>query len=72
MLTQVELHKRFDHHPPSSEAVGVSHGLVRQIMREATSAILQNIPADSREASVFVTKMEEAMFWANAAIARNQ
>ena len=45
--------------------------MVRQMLRGVTQTILDKIP-DSRETSLFVTKMEEAMFWANAAVARNQ
>ncbi len=71
-LTPEELAKRFAFHAPRNVSVKLSHETVRSLVLQCTTTVLQQIPADSREASVFVTKMEEAMFWANAAIARNQ
>lgn len=72
-LTQGERHdldNRFNHHPPPSSDVAATYEANRRTLREATKETLQRIPYPSREASVFITKMEEAMFWANAAVAR--
>ena len=65
-----DLDMRFNHHAPPNEAVAGLHGLVRQTLREAAASVLSCTPA-GREQAVFLTKLEEAMFWANAAIARN-
>jgi len=42
---------------------------VREAMRAAAVAVAQAAP-EGREQSLALTKLEEAMFWANAAIAR--
>jgi hypothetical protein len=43
---------------------------VRRILLTATEDLVDLMPP-GREASLAATKMEEAMFWANAAIARH-
>lgn len=69
-----ELAKRFTYHAPD-DVKRRAHERVREGLMLATDTVLtvlrETIGNDSaREAAVFVTKMEEAMFWANAAIAR--
>jgi hypothetical protein len=65
------LHHRFAYHPPSSEQVKSNHERVRGACLLLATSLEQLIP-DGREKSLAMTKVEEAMFWANAAIARNQ
>ena len=60
--------KNFSHHVVS-EAKGVLLGEVRANLRLAAKLILIHVPA-GREQSLAITKLEEAMFWANAGIAR--
>lgn len=69
-VSEREIDHRFNFHPATHEAVQRDHEFVRTKMRITTQLVNQVIPA-GREASLFITKMEEAMFWANAAIARN-
>lgn len=63
---------RFKHHPPKSEDVIDRH----QAARQAADSFFKVIEAvswgNSREKSIAITKVEEAMFWLNAEIARNQ
>ena len=63
--------KCFDHHPPSSDAVALQHEEVRENCRDLAQYLQDNLPV-SREKSLALTNLEQAMFWANAAIARNQ
>lgn len=63
-----ELAKRFQSHPMTSEQL-VKSASVRSEMVDAAVAVIQNCP-NSRERALAVTKLEEACFWANAAIAR--
>ena len=44
---------------------------IREKAKEFAYLITEKCP-DSREKSVAMTKLEEVMFWANAAIARNE
>lgn len=46
------------------------YGIVRNQAKELAITI-NNIAPDSREKSLALTKLEEAVFWCNAAIARN-
>mgnify|MGYP001613672253 CR=1 FL=1 len=63
---------RFKHHPPQSDATIDKH----QAARVAADSFFNTIEAvaslSSREKSLAITKVEEAMFWLNADIARNQ
>ena len=66
-----DMEHRFGYHPPSSEEIVHQHQLVRQEMLLAAD-LFENMLPDGREKSLAITKLEEAMFWANAAIARSQ
>lgn len=63
---------RFKHHAPKGQSTIDRH----QAAREAANAFFDAIESlswgNSREKSLAVTKVEEAMFWLNAEIARNQ
>lgn len=58
----------FGYHKPDAEG---SRKIQRHrdMLADLCLEILQDIP-EGREASVFKTKLEEAMFWASAAVAR--
>lgn len=65
-----DLANRFSYHPPKDDFARNSHEQVRSELLNLVERIAAFIP-EGRESALFVTKMEEAMFWANAAIARN-
>lgn len=59
----------FSHHAPDADDI-TCHEAVREAARQMTVRVLQVAPT-GRERSLALTKIEEAMFWANAAIARD-
>ena len=68
-IGQKEMASRFDHHPPDDSRV-VLHQRVRDAARDFAEVVEAECPT-GREQSLALTKIEEAMFWANAAVARN-
>lgn len=60
---------RFAYHAPNEQA-RTYHEKVRAILGTCASALAQLTP-QGREQSLMLTHLEEAMFWANAGIARN-
>lgn len=61
--------KRFKYHKPQGSQEGI-YQTIRSNAQQFTSVIEQLVP-DSREKALALTKIEEAMMWANAAVARN-
>lgn len=70
-MDSVELKNRFDYHAPKDDDVRRAHENVRESCG-GMARIFNEILPDGREKSTAISKLEEAMFWANAAIARNQ
>ena len=68
-MDRVDLDNRFTYHPASAEQ-GVLYSEIRDLAR-GLSYHLNKVCPDSRELSTAITKLEETVFWANAAIARN-
>lgn len=64
-----DLANRFTYHPPTP-VKALQHENVRAVLLSAAQELSANLPA-GREKSLVITHLEEAMFWANAAIARN-
>ena len=64
-----DLDNRFAYHPPKNENTAQTHGLIRDNCRGLAAMLDAHCP-DSRELSLAITKLEEVMYWANAAIAR--
>jgi hypothetical protein len=62
----------FDYHAPSSDEVRARHERARAALKRAAVEVLDLTGSPSREQSLAITKLEEAMFWTNAAIARQQ
>jgi hypothetical protein len=63
---------RVKHHPPKDEETIRRHQGAREAADAFLSAISEFGWGSSRETSLAQTKVEEAMFWLNADIARNQ
>lgn len=68
-MVEGDLENRFDYHPPKDETVAATHAEVRQVLYIAACEIDRLVP-DGREKSLAITNLEQAMFWANGAIAR--
>lgn len=64
-----QLENNFRYHAPSPEQVQTYHEL-REKAKELAYFLTENCPA-SRELSLAMTNLEQAVFWANASIARN-
>lgn len=64
-----ELANRFRFHPASTEQRRRDHEEVRSLVGTVAQDLNDLLP-DGREKSLVMTHLEEAMFWANAAIAR--
>jgi len=70
MVTYDEIEKRFTYHAPK-EGQPKKYQDIRQAAKSLAYLICEFCP-DSRERSLALTKLEEAVMWANAAIARNE
>lgn len=70
-LTTDQLRHRFRFHPATSQDRQDRHQRVRDACLNASEELVKATGAASREQSLAITKLEEAMFWANAAIARD-
>lgn len=66
-----DIENRFAYHKPSSETVANTHSEMREKCRTLAHHMNNNCPP-GKELSLAITKLEEAMMWANAAIARHQ
>lgn len=69
-LHQEDLDKRFRYHAPKNGQAD-RYVLIRDKAKELADLINDECPK-SREASTAFTKLEEAVMWANASIARNE
>lgn len=69
LMDAKDITNRFTYHPPRTEARRVAHEWVRDQFEELAHLINAKVP-DGREKSLAITKLEEAMFWSNAGIAR--
>ncbi len=65
-----DLRNRFDYHTPSTEGIKLLHEAIRNNLLDLAAQLNRALP-DCREKSLAITKLEEAMFWANAAVARH-
>ena len=69
-IADEDLENRFEYHAPQTTTRSMAHQGVRMLLKDAAIQINHNVP-DGREKSLCMTKLEEAMFWANAALARD-
>jgi hypothetical protein len=63
-----ELEHQYRYHPPSGERVK-QHERLRAEFLEVAKVVAYVVPA-GREQALALTKLEEALFWANAGVAR--
>lgn len=70
-MTRDELERRFTYRPPTEPKIRSAHEAAREIVTTAARA-LNGITPDCREQSLMMTALEESLFWANAAIARQK
>lgn len=65
-----ELEKRFTYHPPKPDQIE-RYGEIRSTAKAFATLIADRTPP-SREQALALTKLDEVVMWANAAIARNE
>ena len=70
MIDEHDLENRFMHHPPRDDAQAKKYEDNRKVFLKLAKFVVNRTP-ESREQSLAITRLEEAMFYANAAIARH-
>ena len=65
-----ELDIRFTYHTPK-EGQLARYEMIRDLGKVMATAVVEHCP-DSRERSLALTKIDEVVMWANAAIARRE
>jgi hypothetical protein len=69
-MDQADLENRFTYHTPKDDQAKRYPAIRAQVHGAAT--LINELCPESREKSLAITHLEEAVFWANAAIARNE
>lgn len=64
-----DIDNRFNYHPPKNADRVQAHEVVRDACHQV-ALLFNTLLPEGREKSTAVTKLEEAMFWGNAAVAR--
>lgn len=71
MFPKAEIIERnFTYHAPKGDQK-LKYEIIREAGKEFAQLVFNACP-DSRELSLSITKIEEAVMWANAAVARNE
>jgi hypothetical protein len=70
MITKETIENSFTYHPPVGSQQN-RYVLLRDQAKALAMTIIENTPS-SREQSTAITKLEEAIMWANKAIACNE
>ena len=65
-----ELEHRFTYHVPRTDQVP-KYGMIRDTGLDVAQLLVELCP-DNRELALALTKLDEVVFWANAAIARGE
>jgi hypothetical protein len=68
-MATADLKNRFTYHPPEGNQASIYEKLRFNGLNLAE--MIDELAPDSREKSLAITKLEEAIMWANASIARN-
>lgn len=68
--TTDKIENNFTYHSPNPEQAE-RYVLIRDLIKSLAYNIVNHTP-ESREQALAITNLEQAMFWANAAIARNE
>ena len=71
MVQQKNFDRDYELHPPRNDAEAQAHVDIREVCRKHAELLDKLVPP-GRERSVMHTKLEEAMFWANAGVARER
>lgn len=69
-MDSLDIAHRFAFHAATTDEKRDAHTSVRQACRRLADDLNERLP-DGREKSLAITKLEEVMFWANAALARD-
>lgn len=69
-ITYADVDKRMSHYPPANDTTIAAHELLRDLAKAHAKAVMDLLPA-GREKSVVMTHLEDALMWANAAVARS-
>lgn len=70
-MLDAELDRRFDYHPPRDDQARLAHESVRAGCKALAQFLDAKLP-DGREKALAITHLEDAMMWANAAVARGE
>jgi hypothetical protein len=68
--TKKQIQNNFTYHSPKDDQPG-RYVIIRDAAKNLAMLIAEQTPY-SREQSLAITNLEQAIFWANAAIARNE
>jgi hypothetical protein len=68
-MDQEDIKNRFTYHKPDNDKI-VLHERIRRYGFDLSTYLNEVLP-DGREKSLAVTKIEEAIMWANASLARS-
>lgn len=68
-ISEEEIKDRVTYHAPSESGIG-RHGSLSAVIADAMR-VVNGICPDGREKSLAFTHLEDAKFWASAAVARN-
>lgn len=69
MIDTADIENRFAFHAATTDEKRDAHTSIRQHCRRLADFINESVP-DGREKATAITKLEEVMFWANGALAR--
>jgi len=67
---KIRIENNFTYHPPFGD-LHEKYAFIRSQSKELAFILCELVP-ESRELSLALTKLEEAVMWANAGIARNE